>query len=214
MTRNAPTPPRLSLYSCEGERKYLCASERERFYRALCAVASPTDRTFCETIYWTGCRPSEALALTAMNIDLADGVVVIRSLKKRGALKGRHYRPVPVPGAYLDLMDAVHDLRRVQSRIDGGADTRLWPFSRTTAWKRMRDVMAAAGLTGEKASAKGLRHSYGVHAALSRVPESRIKAWLGHASLSTTEIYLEMAQTEDREVAERMWAEVGIREHA
>lgn len=196
----------LSLYSSEGARKYLCASERERFYAALDTLADESDRSFCETIYWTGCRPSEALALTAMNIDLADRVVVIRSLKKRGDLKGRHFRPVPVPPHYLAMMDRVHGLSALHARSDGGATARLWRFSRTTAWKRVKGVMDTAGLSGEKACAKGLRHAYGVHAAISRVPESRIKKWLGHESFATTEIYLDMALQEDRKAAEPMWA--------
>ena len=70
----------------------------------------------------------------------------------------------------------------------------------------MKQVMEAAGLAGEKATAKGLRHAYGVHAALSCVPESRIKTWLGHASLATTEIYTAMSPPEDRAAAEKMWA--------
>ena len=141
MSYHGPASQGLSLYSGVGERKYLCASERKAFFAALDTLDDPTDRSYCETIYWTGCRPSEALSLSAMNIDVADGVVVIRSLKKRGDLKGRHFRPVPVPQAYLDMMDRVHSLRLLQSRPDGGAGARLWSMSRTTAWKRMKQVM-------------------------------------------------------------------------
>jgi integrase len=206
MTHYEPMSRGMSLYTDAGARKYLCASERDRFYEALGTLSDPTDVSFGQTLFWTGCRPSEARALTAMNIDLDNGVVVIRSLKKRGALKGRHFRPVPVPASYLEMMERTHGIRALQSRADGGESERLWTFSRTTAWKRIKKVMEAAGLTGEKATAKGLRHAYGVHAALSRVPDSRIKTWLGHASLSTTEIYLSMAAEEDREVAARMWA--------
>lgn len=195
----------MSLYTGRGERKYLCASERERFYAALACLSEPRDRTFCEMIYWTGCRPSEALALSAMNIDRAEGMVVIQSLKKRGKLKGRHFRPVPIPPAFMRQLEEAHSLTAFQAAPDGGMGTRLWMFSRTTGWKRVRKVMQAAGLSGEKACARGLRHAYGVHAALSKVPESRIKTWLGHASLATTEIYLDMAAPEDRKAAERMW---------
>ena len=156
-------------------------------------------------IFWTGCRPSEALAMTALNIDLDEGAVVIRSLKKRGDLKGRHFRSIPLPPRFVDALDRTHGLKAAQKGADGGGSAPLWRFGRTTAWRRMHEVMAAAGLTGAKACAKGLRHSYGVTAALSRVPETRIKAWLGHASLSTTEIYLDMAGPEDRAMAARMW---------
>jgi integrase len=194
----------MSLFTEVGERKYLSGTERQRFYDALCALSDPVERTFCEMIYWTGCRPSEALALTALNIDIDERVVVIRSLKKRGEWKGRHFRPVPVPMEFIERLEAAHDLRGTQAGGDGNA--RLWRFSRTTGWKRTKQVMEAAGLAGDKASAKGLRHAYGVHAAMTHVPETRIRKWLGHASLATTGIYLEMAAPEDRAIAERMWA--------
>ena len=167
-------------------------------------LPDPFTRSFCEMIFWTGCRPSEALALTALNIDLDEGVVVIRSLKKRGDLKGRHFRTIPLPDGFLKTLDTLHGLRVAQAAFDRQVKP-LWSFGRTTAWRRMRDVMDAAGISGPKACAKGLRHSYGVTAALSCVPETRIKKWLGHASLATTEIYLDMAGPEDRAMAARMW---------
>lgn len=203
---HGPSPYKgMTLFTQAGERKYLSAGERARFLAALPALDRPEERTFCEMLYWTGCRPSEALALTALNIDFEHGAVVVCSLKKRGEERGRHFRSIPVPSTFIEHLDAVHDLRRKQGMPDGGGSIRLWTFSRTTAWKRTRQVMDAAGITGKRACAKGLRHAYGIHAAIARVPETRIKKWLGHASLATTEIYLDMAAPEDRVIAERMW---------
>src|SRR3546814_500577 len=195
----------MSLYTFAGERKYLCASERKGFYAALSVLENPEHRTFCETIYWTGCRPSEALALCALNIDMGEGMVVVRSLKKRGRLKGRHFRPVPVPSDFIDRLDAVHGIGPLQARPDRGADIRLWNFSRTTGWRLVGAVMDAAGIGGVKSCARGLRHALGVHAAVTEVPETRIQSWLGHASLETTAIYLSATGPEDRAIAERMW---------
>ena len=197
----------MSLFTVVGERKYLCPKERARFLDCLNVLKNPRDRTFCAMLHWTGCRPSEALALTAMQIDCDLGAVIIGSLKKRGRWKDRHFRsvPVPVPGHFIEMLDAVHGIRAAQAEADHGKSSRLWTLSRTTAFHRVRSVMQAAGLSGTKASAKGLRHAYGVHAALSQIPETRIKAWLGHASLETTEIYLDTAGPEDQTIAERMW---------
>lgn len=194
----------MSLFTDEGTRKYLTPSERRRFAAALEAVEDPSARSFCAMLYWTGCRPSEALALTPSAIDLEEQAVIFRSLKKRGELKGRHFRAVPIPGAFAADLDRIHGLERAQGESRASA-RRLWRFGRTTAWRRVHAVMGAAGLTGAKACAKGLRHSYGVTAALSHVPETRIKKWLGHASLATTEIYLDVTGPEDRAFAERMW---------
>ncbi len=203
MTRNQYQNSGMSLFTEVGERKYLCGAERKRFYAALGVLDDPKDRSFCEMIYWTGCRPSEALALAALNIDMDERAIVIRSLKKRGEHKGKHFRSVPVPAPFLKRLDQVHGL---SGMFEFDRRVRLWRFSRTTAWKRMRVVMDAAGLCGEKACAKGLRHGLGVHAVMNDVPETRIKNWLGHASLATTEIYINTAAPEDRAMAQKMWA--------
>jgi integrase len=191
----------MSLFTQAGGRKYLSTMERERFLTVLEGLDSPLDRTFCEMLVWTGCRPSEALALCPRHIDLENAAVLIRSLKKRGGSKGRHIRLEHVPSMFIERLASVHGFEA--GKVD--LDAPLWEFSRTTAWRRIRGVMEAAGISGAMASAKGLRHTYGVHAALAHVPETRIKKWLGHAHLSTTEIYLDMAAPEDRAIATRMW---------
>ena len=194
----------LSLFTHRGERKYLNSDERARFVDTLSVLDDPQDRTFCEMLHWTGCRPSEARLLCTGHIDLASGMVIIRSLKKRGGQKNKHYRAVPVPADYLEKLEAAHGLRQAQQA--GGAQRRLWGMGRTTAWVRVQRVMTAANITGAKASARGLRHGFGVHAALRGVPETRIQKWMGHESLETTAIYLDMAGAEDRAMAARMWA--------
>ncbi len=191
-----------SLFTEQGERKYLSEAERARFYEALDTL-DEVSRNFCELLYWTGCRPSEALALTADSFNLETGYVVIRSLKKRRAQKGRHFRIVPLPRHFVDRLTQVHGL--CEETMEERGNKRLWAISRTTGWVRLSSVMQAAGISGVRACARGLRHSFGVHAALCHVPETRIQSWLGHAHLSTTAIYLDMAALEDRQMAQRMW---------
>ena len=62
-------------------------------------------RTFCALLHFTGCRISEAPELTHDQIDLAGGVIVFESLKKR---QDGVYRAVPVPPSFLDALDLVH----------------------------------------------------------------------------------------------------------
>ena len=202
---HSPSPfNTMSLYTQVGERKYLTSDERKRFLDALPVLADPTERTFCEMIHWTGCRPSEARALTAINIDIETNMIIIRSLKKRGEMRGRHFRPVPVPPDFVARLDAVHGLRTAQYAPDR-RERRLWLFGRTKGWKLVRAVMTEAGLSGAKGCARGLRHALGVHAAIKHVPEARLQSWLGHASLETTSIYLDACGPEDHAIAKRMW---------
>jgi len=60
----------------------------------------------------------------------------------------------------------------------------LWPWTRTHAWRRVKAVIQAAGIeAGPHATAKGLRHGYGVLAISSGVPLNLLSRWMGHASL-------------------------------
>ena len=198
----SPLPaPGLRLHAVDGARKYLTAAERAAFLRA----AEQADRetsTLCMTLTYAGCRMAEALALTADRIDLAAGVLVIESLKKRQA---GICRAVPVPPALLDALDLVHRLREHQARRGKGRGIKLWPWSRMTGWRMVHAVMEEAGLSGPHASPKGLRHGFGVAAVSAGIPLNLLQKWLGHAHLSTTAIYANATGTEERDIAKRMW---------
>jgi integrase/recombinase XerD len=136
------------------------AGERDAFLRAA-ELADRQVRTLCMTLAYAGCRLSKALALTADRVDLAAGVLVIESLKKR---QRGIYRAVPVPPALLDALDLVHGIRERQAKRGKGRGDRLWPWSRMTGWRAVHAVMQAARLDGPHASPKGLRHGFGVAA--------------------------------------------------
>jgi integrase len=121
----------MSLHTATGARKYLTAGERDAFLHAG-EHADRTVRTLCMTLAYAGCRLSEALALTADHVDLAAGLLVFESLKKRRA---GIYRPVPVPPALLDALDLVHGIRELQGRRGKRRGIRLGPWSRMTGWR-------------------------------------------------------------------------------
>lgn len=181
----------MSLYSPRGERKYLTSNERQRFMKAA-AEMPEAERLFCITLVWTGCRISEALALTGNRVSLDEQMIAIVSLKKRGKM---HVRQVPIPGEFADEL----------SRFGVGLDGRLWPWGRTKAWQLVKSVMNDVGLVGQQATPRALRHTFGVHAIQSGVPVHLVQRWLGHSQVSTTAIYLDVVGEEERELAERMW---------
>jgi integrase/recombinase XerD len=192
----------MQLYDTHGRRKYLTPTEREEFIRAS-ETALQQIRTFCGTLVHTGCRISEALALTADRVDLTDGVLIFESLKKRR--KGV-YRAIPVPPAFLDMLDAVHDLKAARRGPDMGRSAYLWLWSRPTGWRYVRAVMETAGIAGLHATPKGLRHGFGIKAVVSAVPLNMIQKWMGHAQLATTAIYADATGPEEKQLAERMWS--------
>jgi hypothetical protein len=84
---------------------------------------------------------------------------------------------VPAPPALLDELARAHPLDR--------AGARLWPWSRTTAWRLVKTVMEEAAIRSLPATPKGLRHGFGVHAVMSGIPLNLIQKWLGHADIAT-----------------------------
>lgn len=189
----------MQLYDSHGRRKYLTPGERSDFLRAA-ERASQRVRTLCGTLAHTGCRISEALALTPDRVDLADGVLIFESLKKR---RRGIFRAVPVPPDFLQILASVHRLAFSTSERRA---LPLWPFSRPTAWRHVRAVMRAAGIEGGHASPKGLRHGFGIKAAVSNIPINIIQRWLGHARLTTTAIYANATGPEEKQLAQRMWS--------
>ncbi|WP_454915813.1 tyrosine-type recombinase/integrase [Xanthobacter sediminis] len=187
----------VSLYDRAGQRKYLTAAERESFLAAAAASEDAKVHTLCLVIAHTGCRISEGLRITAANIQAEAGIVAIVSLKKRGKLL---VREIPVPAEVIQILELVHHV----TEMDAGQ--RLWDMGRTTAWRRIKSVMAAAGITQRQAATpKGLRHAFGVRAVQAGVPLNLVQRWLGHADISTTAIYTHALGPEERELASRMW---------
>lgn len=187
---------RRMLYDLNGNRKYLTASERTAFIRSA-QRASPKVETFCLMLVYTGARISEALALTPSRIDTEAQSIVIESLKKRS--RGI-YRAVPVPDFLLTQLEEVHDLQHAEP------SQRLWEWSRTTAWLRVKEIMRDANISSTWAMPKALRHGFGVvGVADANVPLNMMQKWLGHARIETTAIYANAVGREERAIAERMW---------
>lgn len=190
----------LMLIGPTGYRKYLTSEEWRAFVSAA-ENASPDTRTFCLVLALTGARLTEVRNLTPASIDVTNSAIVFECLKRRR--KGI-YRSVPVGMRLLTLLENVHNLPK-----DGGVDvsaTKLWPWSRTTAWAKVKQVFVEAGLPRNLAMPKVLRHSFGVEAAArANVPLGTIKRWLGHSRLESTIVYCEAVGAEERMLARRMW---------
>ena len=185
-----------SLYDTTGRRLYLTPSERSRFLDA--AERQPPEwRTFAKFLVLTGCRISEALSVRAEHFDFEDNRVAIETLKQR---RRGVWRRIPLPESFLAELDQVHRLQE-----NGALGGRVWPVGRTTAYERIKDMMAVAEIVGPQACPKGLRHAFGVHALLNGVPLTCLQRWMGHARLETTQTYLAVTGPEEYVVASLMW---------
>ncbi len=158
------------------------------------------DRAMVELLYATGLRVSELVGLQAADINLAAGYLTTTG-------KGDKQRIVPVGDQAADWLrryeaDArpVLVARRPTPRLFVNA--RGGPLSRVGFWKILKAYGRAAGLTGA-ISPHVLRHSFATHL-LERGADLRaIQVMLGHADLSTTQIYTHVLETRMRSIYDR-----------
>jgi len=184
----------IRLYSKNGERLYLNKSEREKF-KATALNRPLFVSSICLFIFYTGCRPSEAINLRVRDIQWQDGVVAIRSLKKRTQ---QDPREIPIPEELIESLRS-----QAQSLLHNEA--RFWPVDRTTVWRWIKSIMNEANITGPMATTKGLRHSFCVNALSSGVLMHLVQGWMGHSSLAVTVQYARIMGMEERAMAQKMW---------
>jgi integrase len=178
-------------YDDAGHRKYVTSDESRRFLEEADRLR-PDLRALCYLLTLTGCRISEALALCGYQLDVERRTLTFRTLKRRRPV----FRTVPIPQDLVTMLIALPD------RAGG----KLWQMHRATAWRQVKRAMIRARVyAGPQACPRGLRHGYGIHAASRSIPPNLIQRWMGHASPTTTAIYLDAVGLEEREFANRMW---------
>ena len=159
------------------------------------------DRALLELLYGTGARISEAVGLAVDDLDRGQASV-------RLAGKGGKERVVPV-GSYA--LRAVEEyLVRARPAFAatgrGGArggtlflNVRGGPLSRQSAWAILRTAAERAGLTAEM-SPHTLRHSFATHLLDGGADVRVVQELLGHASVTTTQVYTLVTVDRLREV--------------
>ena len=166
-------------------------------------VATPLglrDRALLELLYATGLRVSELLALAPAHLDLEAGVLTCLG-------KGRKERVVPFGDEAATWLGRYQREAR-PALVAGRGSPRLFvnarggPLSRMGFWKLLRAYGLQAGI-GRSISPHVLRHSFATHL-LERGADLRaIQMMLGHADLSTTQIYTHVLDERLRSVYER-----------
>ena len=182
----------------------LTAAETERLLAAPRAEAL-LDRALLELLYAAGLRVSEALRLDLEDISL-DGAFV------RVIGKGDRERLVPVGEVALDairswldgprrLIVAEHHVQPIRGGplFVSRTGRRL---ARQQAWTIVKRAAAGAGLAG-RVSPHTLRHSFATHLLEGGADLRIVQELLGHASISTTQLYTHVTGERIREVYAR-----------
>ncbi|HEX2774485.1 MAG TPA: tyrosine-type recombinase/integrase, partial [Micromonosporaceae bacterium] len=160
------------------------------------------DRALLEFLYGTGARISEAVGAVVDDLEFETGTVVLHG-------KGGRSRRVPIGGYATDAVQA-YLVRGRPDLISKGRGTpavflnaRGGPLSRQSAWTILRSAAAAAGLPvdGPRAvSPHTLRHSYATHLLDGGADVRVVQELLGHASVTTTQVYTLVTVERLREV--------------
>lgn len=154
------------------------------------------DAALLETLYATGLRVSELVGLRLQDLDLETGVL-------RAFGKGGKQRLVPMGAeARRAVLEYLTDVRPglVSRPTDVFFLTRRGErMTRQGFWKLIKGVALKAGIT-KNLSPHKLRHSFATHL-LERGADLRaVQEMLGHADVSTTQIYTHITQTRLKEI--------------
>lgn len=156
------------------------------------------DRALLELLYSTGARISEAVGLDLDEVDLGQRTVLLRG-------KGGRQRIVPMGRPAVAALEAYLVRSRPALAAQGRGspavllNTRGARLSRQSAWHVLHRAAEAAGLAAD-VSPHTLRHCFATHLLAGGADVRVVQELLGHASVTTTQIYTQVTVETLREV--------------
>ncbi len=196
--RAVPTPRTAQLLP-----KALTVADVQTLLSAVAAGEGPTghrDRAVVEFLYASGARISEAVGLDVDDLDLQTSTAYLRG-------KGGKHRIVPI-GRYAREHLRTY-LGHGRPALAAGGGGRSGPavflnrrgarLSRQSAWALVQAAADRAGLRGS-VGPHTLRHSFATHLLDGGADVRVVQELLGHASVTTTQIYTQVSMARLREV--------------
>jgi integrase/recombinase XerD len=145
------------------------------------------DRALLEFLYGTGCRVTEAVTVEVLDVDLENRTALVTG-------KGDRQRMVPLGTHAVDAIDAYLPVR--MDLRSGKRDpavlflnARGGPLSRQGVWEIVKRNGRKAGIQTDRLSPHVLRHSAATHMVEGGADLRTVQEILGHASISTTQVY-------------------------
>jgi len=181
--------------------KAISVSEVEAILEAASALEGPRglrDRALLELLYGTGARISEVIGLAVDDVDVDSASVRLLG-------KGGKQRVVPVGRMALAALDAYLVRGRpalAASGRSGGAlflNARGGQLTRQSAWVLLSEAVERSGI-GIEVSPHTMRHSFATHLLDGGADVRVVQELLGHASVTTTQIYTLVTVEKLREV--------------
>jgi len=150
------------------------------------------DRAMLETLYATGLRVSELVNLKLHEIGFNEGVLRVLG-------KGSKERLVPLGEQAIDwlgryLNEARHDIIKGQLSDALFVTSRGGPMTRQAFWQLIKRYAVQSSIDPAKLSPHVLRHAFATHLLNHGADLRVVQLLLGHADISTTQIYTHVAR--------------------
>jgi integrase/recombinase XerD len=148
------------------------------------------DRAILELMYASGLRVSEVVNLKTGNVDIDAGIVTTTG-------KGNKTRRVPVGSHAVEWLKSYLALRRKVEKIEVDnmfISDRGEPLTRQVIYLAITEYAEKCGLDG--VSPHTLRHSFATHLVQNNADIRSVQQMLGHADISTTQIYTHITNTQ------------------
>ena len=159
------------------------------------------DRAILETLYSTGIRVSELVALNMDDVDFLGEVVHIRG-------KGKKERIAPISSSALQVIQHYMEFRNKRAQSSRNFDSKVLfvnkhgrRLSTRSVRRKMDKYLKMAGLD-PTISPHTLRHSFATHMLNNGADLRSVQELLGHQSLSTTQVYTHLTTKKLKEVYE------------
>ena len=167
----------------------LSVEDVERLLASASSGDSPEatrDRTMLELLYASGMRVSELVSLDLDDVDVEQGSVRCFGKGSKERVVPIHPKAATLVGSYLEeARPAMATKRSAQSLFLNQRGDRL---SRQGFWLILKKYVQRAGIT-RKLTPHTLRHSFATHLLQGGAPLRHVQELLGHASITTTQVY-------------------------
>jgi len=160
------------------------------------------DRAMLELLYATGMRVTELVSLDITNLSLESGRPYVRCLGK-----GAKERTIPIHDQALETLHEYLEegrsvLVRNREELALFVNRRGERLTRQGFWLILKGYAKSANL-GSDVTPHTLRHSFATHMLRGGMPLRNVQEMLGHANISTTQVYTHLTSDHVREVYER-----------
>ena len=160
------------------------------------------DRAMLELLYATGMRVTELVSLDIPNLNLDPRAPYVRCLGK-----GAKERTIPIHDQAVEaIVEYLEDGRPIivknRDEVALFVNRRGERLTRQGFWLILKAYAKAANL-GPEVTPHTLRHSFATHMLRGGMPLRNVQEMLGHANISTTQVYTHLTSEHVREVYER-----------